>query len=548
MMMKQYLVRALSLVAAAGLVATGSVAWADDAGDSKIDRVVVSADRAEVTRVKVVACVRDKAEADFTGLSTKLDARTLRAEVPGAGAALGVTSRTVRVEGDRDERVAKVKRDVRRLEEALSAIDDDRAALRQREIKVGAYERWLKTAMAEEARNPKPRPTRWKGALDTLHAKRARSVERSLALQQSRRQTARSLDVARRRLAGFEAVRLPEAVRATVAVDCRGRAKATVRLSYVVGGATWHPEYDLRFTPKGRGRVGAGKAELTVSAIVQQATGEDWRDARIELSTAKPKLGAEAPRPAQLKLTGSEVEEQKVLVQATEKREELKEALGDNRGSDQAAGAELDDRGNAFLLALPERVTIRADGQPYWFPIDSKRGAATSKLVTVPKLSQHIYQTVELGNPAPHPLLAGIVHVYRHGTYVGDTTTEYRAPGEPMEVSLGIDEELEVERVDLLERNRKAGTFSSTKHMDRAYRTTVTNNAADKVTVEVRERIPVSKVEDVEVELSKDKTTKAYLFDAHRGFVTWRLELEPGQKRAVTLHYSIHLPEDWKVQ
>jgi len=65
--------------------------------------------------------------------------------------------------------------------------------------------------------------------------------------------------------------------------------------------------------------------------------------------------------------------------------------------------------------------------------------------------------------------------------------------------------------------------------------------------VEVRENIPVSKTEQVKVELVKDKTAKHYQFDQHRGFISWTLRLSAGREKSVDLAYTIHLPEDWKV-
>jgi hypothetical protein len=42
---------------------------------------------------------------------------------------------------------------------------------------------------------------------------------------------------------------------------------------------------------------------LTVGALIKQATGEDWTDARVMLSTARPKLDAEAPIPGPWRCT-----------------------------------------------------------------------------------------------------------------------------------------------------------------------------------------------------------------------------------------------------
>jgi len=123
----------------------------------------------------------------------------------------------------------------------------------------------------------------------------------------------------------------------------------------------------------------------------------------------------------------------------------------------------------------------------------------------------------------------------------------YRAAGEPMEVSLGIDEEIHVERTRLKKTNRSSAFLSSTKHIEHGYRVALENRARGKVEVEIREHVPVSKIDDVKVEIL-EKTSKGYQLDAHRGFLTWTVPLKRGEKAQRDLLFTIHLPEDWSVR
>jgi uncharacterized protein (TIGR02231 family) len=333
---------------------------------------------------------------------------------------------------------------------------------------------------------------------------------------------------------------------ATVTVGCKGSHEVTAALSYVVPGATWEPDYDLDFVPHGKAKVGPGVARLTVGAVLRQSTGEDWPSARISLSTARPKLGTEAPKPAPLLVDGYEQQREKVLVQAEERREKL-----ETGGAGQTAGAAsvaLDDKGNAFVLTLPHRVTVVADGRPIWAPVDVVEGPATSKLVATPKLDAHVFQVVALKNPASYPLLEGRVRSYRGGSYVGDTQLRYQGIGAPFEVSLGVDDDMSVERQVIQEQDKDPSFLSSTKHIVRAYRAKLTNRAASGTeTVELRENVPVSKIDDVKVEIVAGQTSAGYAFDRERGFITWTVPLQRGEWHTVDLAYTIHLPDSWQV-
>ncbi len=125
---------------------------------------------------------------------------------------------------------------------------------------------------------------------------------------------------------------------------------------------------------------------------------------------------------------------------------------------------------------------------------------------------------------------------------------KYGAPGEPIELSLGIDAEVQVSRKDLKAKDRKGGFLSCEQSMERAYRITLESHATAPVAVEVRDSIPVSKVEEVEVKLKKGGTTPGYQLDAHRGFVSWTVTPAPAGRASVDLAYEIRLPKDWKVR
>jgi len=200
------------------------------------------------------------------------------------------------------------------------------------------------------------------------------------------------------------------------------------------------------------------------------------------------------------------------------------------------------------VLTLPHRVTVVADGRPIWAPVDVVEGPAASKLVATPKLDAHVFQVVALKNPAAYPLLEGRVRSYRGGSYVGDTQLRYQGIGAPFEVSLGVDDELSVERQVIQEQDKDPSFLSTTKHIVRAYRTKLTNRAASGTeTIELRENVPVSKIDDVKVEIVAGQTSPGYALDRERGFVTWSVPLQRGEWHTIDLAYTIHLPDSWQV-
>jgi len=540
----------LVLVVVSALVSVSASAApssaAPSSADDKIDAVLVFADRARVTHARTVPCEKGTARAVFARLPAALDTRTLRGEVREAAEVIGLAAEQVNEREAADPRARALAADLAKVEAEIRSVEGRRKAVDTDLEQVDAYAKVFSATLTEEIRNPKPNTPAWAKTLEALRARRAGVMEERRKLDVALRGMLASADRLRRQLARVGGAAEHAYRTATVTIGCRALPHVTATVSYVIGGAGWQPEYDVDVTPRGRAKTGPAAARLTVGALIHQATGEDWNDVRIMLSTARPKLGAEAPQPAPLVIDGYEQKRDKVLVQAQERREQLQAGGGRPVGTG-AQAATLDDKGNAFVLTLPHPVTVVADGRPLWAPVDVVETQATVKLVATPKLDEHVYQLAALKNPAAYPLLEGRVRSYRGGSYVGDSRLRHRGVGAPFEVSLGIDEELKVERQTRDDKDQSAGFLSSTKHIVRGYRNKLTNRAAGPETIELRESIPVSKIDDVKVEVLGASTTSGYQLDAARGFITWSVTLVSGEWRTVDLGYAIHLPDSWQV-
>jgi len=74
-------------------------------------------------------------------------------------------------------------------------------------------------------------------------------------------------------------------------VDCEVAEPGdlTFELTYIVGGASWYPEYTVRYIEE------LDEVELTYAARISQSTGEDWSGIDVLLSTASPHVGAAPP-------------------------------------------------------------------------------------------------------------------------------------------------------------------------------------------------------------------------------------------------------------
>ena len=132
-------------------------------------------------------------------------------------------------------------------------------------------------------------PASWWKALDFVGARQAAAGGRLLKLEDERRALLKERD---RLLADVQALNrggFSDRVVDVVAIVDLARAGAELELEYFVPGARWKPAYDLHFA-SARGQI-----RVETAAAVEQATGEDWTDVTLLLSTAIPGRGIDLP-------------------------------------------------------------------------------------------------------------------------------------------------------------------------------------------------------------------------------------------------------------
>ena len=133
-------------------------------------------------------------------------------------------------------------------------------------------------------------PEAWKDAEDRLARRRAAARDAERALEEE----LRVVDLERGRLQAEIAARnigaFSDRLTEVVVIVDGAAGDGSLDVEYAVPGASWKPAYDLAFDPE------KGIVRLAAAGLVSQASGEDWPDARLALSTAIPGEGLTLPK------------------------------------------------------------------------------------------------------------------------------------------------------------------------------------------------------------------------------------------------------------
>ncbi|MEU2669376.1 DUF4139 domain-containing protein [Streptomyces sp. NPDC007164] len=190
------------------------------------------------------------------------------------------------------------------------------------------------------------------------------------------------------------------------------------------------------------------------------------------------------------------------------------------------------------------RADIPSDGTWHTVTVGEIPVGLRTEYLCVPSVDQTVYATLVLSNSTDQALLAGPVEVTVDDDFLLTTALPTLAPGGVRRVGLGAAEGIRVTRRTSLNEST-SGLRNNTTVLDHRVHVELVNGLARPVTVEVRERIPVTADPDVRIEERADWTApdEGTGPDRHApGTRVWRLDLPAGATAALDGGYEIRIP------
>ena len=508
---------------------------------SVIDAVTVFPDRARVTRRGRTSLEPGLHRLEISGLPMILLADSVRAAGRGTARArlLGVSLQVKHF-------AATPAHSARELEEKIQAATDADAELaaeaegleksQQSLDGLGAQSEVFARGLA--LRN---RSTADQAAVFDFLAERGRALQTDrLAVARKRRELAKEIERLRRELAELQAPHPPQSRTAVVEVEVAAAGELELELTYAVLSAHWKPLYDLRLT--------GGELEVTYLAEVAQSTGEDWAGVALTLSTARPALSLVipelepwyvGPRPASPPMPAHRGFKLSAAVMAQPQAMEDLDVTMEEETVLELPAATVSESGAALTYQIPSRADVPSGNEPRKVTVGSFKLRPDFDAVTAPRLEPVCYRRARVKNESPYTLLPGRAQLFENDDFLGTTPLRLAAPGQELELALGADERLRVER-KLMARDVDKTLLADRRRIRYKYRIEVENlrNAAQ--VVYVRDQLPVSRHEQVKVKLDGATPQPAKHSDLNQ--LEWKVTLAPASKQTVQFDFSVEFP------
>ena len=522
----------------------GQALAADITADLRIDRVTVYRQGAVVTREGEVAVPAGSNRLIVRGVPAGIDSKTLRVTIEGGSVQLGGVEITQINEGNF---VSEAERELRRKIELMG---DQRGAV-QDAIATEQTQLKLLDALAANPAGSTTRPAAVDApnlasilATMSTSANGARKRMRDAAIQ------LRTIDHELERLKadlGKVATHSKQSTEVRVGAEANSAAIAKVAVAYTVADAGWDWIYQARLD------TGKRRISLDRQGSAQQGSGEDWKGVELTLTTALPAADVATP------VLGSLLVDLRAPEPAAKSRQvdalmggvvvgaaQAPAPVGDLEeiavtGARRPAAASSTDYVAEYKI--PSRVSLLADREPRLYPIAEDGFDVDLVARVVPSASRAAHLEAVFKYQEQLPIEAGQLQLYRDGDYVGAADIPAFLPGAEVRMPFGSDERIRIAIRDEQAQSGQRGLINKQTIKETRQRFNVTSYHPTPISVEIVNRIPVSRNSDIHVEVLKGATEpSARDFEGKPGVFLWRLDAQPQKTISVRHYYSIQYP------
>ncbi len=405
-------------------------------------------------------------------------------------------------------------------------------------------------------------------------------LQRKLKLDDSIAESQEELELLERKRSELVAGQSRTEREAILFISRADNSKVDIELSYLVEGANWQQQYNLRADPR------RSQVLIEYNAVVNQTSGENWYGVTLWLSTAEPtKVAAapvldpmlvglssriqaqQAPQPPMLQsdqIRQFQKSRKNYIKQGIAANTKLNELAIQNQvlflNVDQRRAQEFQQKiaeisrteGVSVTYELPGKLTLPSRSDQQLVSIASITAKADLTLVATPLLTDYVYLQADLFNDSDIVLLPGQAGMFRKGEFVGKGQLPQVTVGETFTAGFGIDSQVRVVR----ELEDKKSRIQGGNRIDTYdYRIALSNYKNEPVELQLLDRLPYTEDASIKIELGETNPQlckdSEYLRTARKkGILRWDLNLEPNtvEVDATVVKYSFTMEYDRNMQ
>lgn len=515
--------------------------------ESSISSVTIYPDRATVVREAMLSLGLGTHSVIFDDLPTTLIASSLRVTGKGIASAkiLGIDLSSQFLEASLLPEVKQLQSEFDALWLEIRKTKDKIDIFESQEKFLQSIESAQAVRASQEIIQGKPDVQSWDRVIAFMGSKLQELKKGKLDEEELLKEQTKKFDVLKKQLDSIRPRKPKESKRVTVLLEANQAGSFYLSLSYTVTDARWKPLYAIRALPN------SSEIELSISANIQQRSGENWENVKVFLSTSSPALSANPPliNPWILDIyTPQPMRERKdkgvtgrvvggvvagVLKPEAPAEAEMMEA--------EMVTAAIVETGLHLNFEIKTNVQVPSDGTPHKVPIDSQNMKSEYDYITVPKLKEAAFLRGSLHNSLPYPLLSGRADLFVIQDFIGSTRVPFVAVDEEAKMFFGEDRQIKIKHERLKKEIIGPAFLGKTEKVKLAYRITVQNLRNNQVKIEVLDQLPVS--QNAKIEIKDQNISPPPAKKDEKGILHWNFTLEPQKMQEIHIAFTIEYPK-----
>ena len=207
--------------------------------------------------------------------------------------------------------------------------------------------------------------------------------------------------------------------------------------------------------------------------------------------------------------------------------------------------ADVNTKQLSTTFEIPTAYSIPSDNNPHKVTIAADLLPVKFEYTSIPKADQKVFLKGKIINTKDYPLLNGEINVFVDNDFINRTSLNTVVPTDTLELALGIDEKIKVERIRINRFVESKGLFGGDRSITYDYEIRLTNNRATEENVLVLDQVPVAMNEEIKITLLEPSKDKAVIKNNQN--VEWNVNLKPGEKKTIPFKYVVEFPADIEI-
>ena len=328
-----------------------------------------------------------------------------------------------------------------------------------------------------------------------------------------------------------------------------------LNINYLTDNVSWKPYYEIKAE-----KISA-PLDVTFKAIVKQNTGLDWKGVKLTLINGNSSRNNYAPTvspwfiyarsPKEREIQREEISGKSAVMRARKTvsvdaaEYDVSNAL-EGRAEGIAVGyagfnVNANELNTSYDIDIP--YDILSNNEDHLISLYQQKIPADYQYFTAPNYDREAYLLAKIKDFSKYNLVSAPASVIFENMYIGETRISPDQTNNEMNITLGNDPKISIRREEVQDKSGEK-FLSSYREKVITYDLVIKNNKKEQISIEVKDRFPLSNNEAVKIEVL-DKSGAAK--DDEKGFLTWNIKLSPSETKKLRVSYKVRYPKDYTV-